>query len=111
MKTLYLLRHAKSSWDAPGIADLDRPLNETGQTAAAFMGDLIASIGYDPAIILSSPAERARATALIVTESAGWQAPVIFDDRIYEASPQGLKQVISEIEDLLPSAAVIGHNP
>ena len=111
MKTLYLLRHAKSSWDDPMMADFDRPLNDRGRQAAPFMGDLIASKGFDPSVILCSPAERARETGLLVKTHSGLEAPVLFDERIYEASSQGLRQVISELAESYDSALLVGHNP
>jgi phosphohistidine phosphatase len=111
MKTLYLLRHAKSSWADPALADFDRPLNDRGLAAAAFMGELMASKGYDPAIVLCSPAERAKHTALIVSSQAAFEAQTVFVDRIYEASPQGLRQVAFELDDSIQSAMIVGHNP
>jgi phosphohistidine phosphatase len=111
MKTLYLLRHAKSSWNEPDLADFDRPLNDRGNEAAPFMGELMALRGYNPSIIISSPAARARMTADLVKRSGGLDAKLLFDDRIYEASPQALRQVVSELDDSHSSALIVGHNP
>jgi phosphohistidine phosphatase len=111
MKTLYILRHAKSSWSQPDLADFDRPLNERGNEAAPFMGELMATRGYHPSIIISSPAARARRTADLVKASGGLEADLLFDDRIYEASPQSLRQVVSELDDRHSSAMLVGHNP
>ncbi len=111
MKTLYILRHAKSSWSEPDLADFDRPLNDRGKSAGPFMGELIALKGYAPSIILCSPAARARQTVELVKESSGMEAEILFDDRIYEASPQALRQVVSEIDDSHSSVMVVGHNP
>ncbi|CAN5395909.1 histidine phosphatase family protein [soil metagenome] len=111
MKTLYILRHAKSSWEDPDLADFDRPLNARGLSAAPFMGDLIAAKGYEPSIILCSPAERAKQTAELVTKHAGIGAKIQFDPRVYEASPNALRQVVSEIDDSIDSAMLVGHNP
>ena len=111
MKTLYILRHAKSSWEDPALVDFDRPLNDRGVHAASFMGELIAQHGYTPEILLCSPAHRARHTAQIIISEAGIVAPIVFDDRIYEASPTALKQVISEVDDSISSIMIIGHNP
>ncbi len=111
MKTLYLLRHAKSSWDDPNLWDFDRPLNERGRNAAPFMADLMARRGHQPTILLCSPAERAKQTAQIVQDRAGIGAEIELDDRIYEASPQGLRQVVSELDDSIESALLVGHNP
>jgi phosphohistidine phosphatase len=111
MKTLFLLRHAKSSWIDPSLSDFDRPLNDRGRKTAPFMGKLMKDKGFDPAIILCSPAVRARQTAQTIRETGGIFTEVRFDDRIYEASPNGLLQVISEINDADSSAMLVGHNP
>ena len=111
MKYLYILRHAKSSWDDPALSDFERPLNERGRNAAPFMGEVIAKRGYLPDVVISSPAKRAMATTTLIKESAGFNAEVKFDDRIYEASPSTLRQVVSEIDDASESAMVVGHNP
>ena len=111
MKTLFILRHAKSSWDHPGLSDFERPLNDRGVRTAPFMGELIKNKGLSPDVIISSPAVRAQTTAELVRESAGIASEIRLDDRIYEASPQNLIHVISEIDDTLNSAMLVGHNP
>ncbi|MEJ7849337.1 MAG: histidine phosphatase family protein [Pyrinomonadaceae bacterium] len=111
MKNLYILRHAKSSWEQPGIADFDRALNHRGLVATPFMGELIARKEYLPDLIISSPAKRAMQTAVIVKESSGSNAELRFDERIYEASPQALRQVVSEVGEETNSAMIVGHNP
>lgn len=111
MKTIFLLRHAKSSWDDTSLSDFERPLNGRGLNAASFMGELIARRGFIPATIVSSPANRAAKTAALVKESAGINTDIKFDDRIYEASPNTLRQVISGLDDSFDSAMIVGHNP
>lgn len=111
MKTLFLLRHAKSSWDDPSLSDFDRPLNDRGISTAPFMGEVMASRRYDPAIILSSPANRAATTAKLVKQAGGLKGEIIYDDRIYEASPNRLRQAVSELGDQIESAMAVGHNP
>jgi phosphohistidine phosphatase len=111
MKRLYLLRHAKSSWAEPALADFDRPLNSRGLRAAPFMGTLIASRGLLPDLMLSSPAVRAAETARLVKEASGADFPLRFDERIYEASPQTLLHVIAELDENVHSAMIVGHNP
>jgi phosphohistidine phosphatase len=111
LKHLFILRHAKSRWDQPHLADFDRPLNERGLNAAPFMGEFIAKQKIVPDVFLSSPAKRAMQTAQLVKDSSGLNAPLRFDDRIYEASPLSLLQVISEVEDPISSIMLIGHNP
>jgi len=111
MKRLYVMRHAKSSWDDSSLADFDRPLNERGEQAAPFMGRLMRDRGLLPDIVLSSPAKRARETAQLATEAAGFEGEIRFEDGIYEASPHGLIKAISSVDDDTNSAMVVGHNP
>lgn len=111
MKTLYILRHAKSSWDKPDLADFDRPLNERGLIAAPFMGEIIFDRQFQPDIILSSPAKRSKQTAILVKETAELKARIKYDERIYEASPQILLQVVAEADNKHESVMLVGHNP
>ena len=111
MKTLYVLRHAKSSWDDAELADFDRPLNERGESTAPFMGELMAANGFEPEVIVSSPAVRARETARLAKEAAHLPTKIVYDERIYEASSRTLKLVASEIDDRFESAMLVGHNP
>jgi phosphohistidine phosphatase len=111
MKTLYLMRHAKSSWGDISTADFERPLNARGINTAPLMGKLMAGRRLTPGVIFSSPAQRARQTVLLVSEAARFKAEVIFDDRIYEASPMRLLAVIAAIANELSSAMLVGHNP
>jgi len=111
MKTLIVMRHAKSSWDDASMADIDRPLNERGRAAAPFMGRLIAGNGIVPNIVVSSPARRARETAELVKNAGGIGAEIRFDERIYEADPQTLVRVVSELGEEYSAAMIVGHNP
>lgn len=111
MKTLYVLRHAKSSWEDSNLADFERPLNDRGKSSAPFMGEVMRQNGFAPEVILSSPAVRARETARLVKESAGLSAEIKYKERIYEASPQTLSHVASAIDDRFNSAMIVGHNP
>jgi len=111
MKTLYVLRHAKSSWDNAELADFDRPLNDRGESTAPFMGEFMAANGFEPQVIVSSPAVRARRTAQLAKEGANMPAEIIYDDRIYEASPRTLQTVAASIDDRFDSAMLVGHNP
>lgn len=111
MKILYLLRHAKSSWTNANLSDFERPLNERGLNAAPFMGELMARNALAPDVIVSSPATRAAETARLVKDAGGLNAEIRFEERIYEASPNTLRQVISELSDDLDSAMLVGHNP
>ena len=87
MKTLLILRHAKSSWKQPGFADHDRPLNRRGNRDAPRVGLLLRRQALTPDLIVSSTAERARATAVQVAESVVYGSPVELDRQLYLAEP------------------------
>ena len=111
MKKLIILRHAKSSWDDAGLSDFDRPLNERGERDAPFMGKVLDEHGTTPDLIISSPAARARRTAELVKKAAGWSAPLMFDERIYEASQQTLFSIVTGLSDDVSTCVLAGHNP
>jgi phosphohistidine phosphatase len=111
MKTLYLLRHAKSSWDDASLSDFERPLNDRGRRTAPFMGGLMKDRGLEPELIVSSPARRAKDTAAAVKEAAGLAAEIVFEPHIYEASPNDLRNIIASLDDKYSSVMVVGHNP
>ncbi|MBV9957619.1 MAG: histidine phosphatase family protein [Acidobacteria bacterium] len=111
MKTLLLLRHAKSSWDDSGLKDFERPLNNRGLQAAPAIGRFLRQQKLQPHLILSSPAERARQTASLVTETARLTADLRYDERIYEASLERLMEVLAQIEDAAEVVMLVGHNP
>lgn len=111
MKKLYVLRHAKSSWDNPDWSDFERPLNARGLDSARFIGKLIYERNLQPQIVASSPAKRAKQTAVLVKELGEISPPITFDERIYEASPLTLFNLIREFDDKVDSALLIGHNP
>lgn len=112
MKTLLLVRHAKSSWDHPGVDDHDRPLNARGRRDAPEMGRRLAERGLVPDRILSSTALRARTTAQLIAEGLGFDVDrIILDERLYAASADEVLRVIGEIDGDVGTAMVVGHNP
>jgi len=111
MKTLFLLRHAKSSWDNHGLTDFERPLNERGLKAAPTIGRYMKRENIKPEIIISSPAVRARETAELVIEASEINVELRFDEKIYSATWLDLLRVIAGIEDEKASVLLIGHNP
>lgn len=111
MRKLYILRHAKSSWDDPSYSDFDRPLNDRGLRTAPFMGRLMAERGIVPELTLCSPAKRAAETAALLREAAPLTTPIRHDRRIYEASPMTLLDLIGEVDEETGSVMIVGHNP
>src|SRR5216684_7088 len=111
MKTLLLLRHAKSSWKDTSLRDFDRPLNNRGIEAAQLIGKYTHQKKIQTELAISSPAERARQTAELVMKSARLKAELRFDERIYEASVARLLEVVSQIEDSANTVILVGHNP
>ncbi|MDH3585076.1 MAG: histidine phosphatase family protein [Phycisphaerae bacterium] len=112
MKTLFLLRHAKSSWNQAGLTDRQRPLNRRGRRDAPEMGRRLARRDIGPDLIVSSPAERALTTAKIVAEQLGRDpARVLIDTDIYAASVPDLLQVIRDFDPSHACILLVGHNP
>lgn len=111
MKTLLLLRHAKSSHDDPDLEDHDRPLAKRGRTDAPRMGRLIAREGLVPERILCSTALRARDTAERVARESGFEGEIHHDPRLYLADPAGFVEALREIPEPTRIAMVVGHNP
>lgn len=112
MKTLTIVRHAKSSWGHPELSDRERPLNNRGKRDAPIMGQRLADAGIRPSLIASSPAVRAWTTAKVVAE--GMSYPIEFLQReidLYLASLNDLLDVIVAQDDGFQSLMIVGHNP
>lgn len=111
MKTLYLVRHAKSDWGHPGLADHDRPLNDRGRRDAPRMGRRLAERGARPDVVRSSTALRARTTAAALVAELEGEASVELDESMYATSVERLLDVIDALDDAAGSAMLVGHNP
>ena len=111
MRTLYLLRHAKSSWKDDSLRDFDRPLRDRGRKAAKRIGGHLANEKLNVPLMICSPAVRTRETAELLLKSADLRVEERFDERIYEASLGDLLQVVSEIPNDKQVVILIGHNP
>jgi phosphohistidine phosphatase len=111
MKTLLLLRHAKSSWSEPGLDDHERPLNQRGQRDAPRMGELIREYGLIPDVILTSDAVRARLTAEAVTKAARYAGEILLDSRLYLASPADILSLLPTVRESAETVMIVGHNP
>lgn len=112
MKTLYLCRHAKSSWADPGMDDFDRPLNERGQRNALFMANLFRERGEPIDLIVTSPANRALTTARAFAASMQVSEERFVQDRnIYLAERPTLSHLVSELPAAADRVILFGHNP
>ena len=111
MKTLVLMRHAKSSWKEAGVPDHDRPLNKRGRRAAPRMGELLAEQGPQPDVLLSSTALRARSTAEQVAETCGSRPEVKLLEKLYLAAPADYLEAIRQQPASQACVMVVGHNP
>jgi phosphohistidine phosphatase len=106
-RQLFLLRHAKSSWDEPGLADHDRPLAKRGRKAAKAMGAHLRRCGIAPALVLCSSARRARQTVDLL----GLDGELLVEPGLYEASTSGLLERLRGIPDDVGAAMLVGHQP
>jgi phosphohistidine phosphatase len=111
MKTLLLMRHAKSDRDDPTFEDHERPLTERGKKAAKRMGQLLHDEHLVPDLILSSTAVRARKTASKVAKKTGYAGAIELHRRVYMADPATLLAVVQELVPNRDRVLVIGHNP
>ena len=111
MRSLTLLRHAKSSWDDESLDDFQRPLNDRGSKAAAAMGRHLAEKGVAFDLILASPAQRVIET-LEGLAAGGWEAgPVQFNPAIYHASTRDLLEMVRSAPGSVQRLMLVGHNP
>jgi phosphohistidine phosphatase len=112
MKILYLIRHAKSSWDDPLQDDFDRPLNSRGRRDAPRMGKRLKEREVHPDLMISSPAARAISTCEIIAEKIGYPLPNIHSDkRLYHPSEETILQVVHEMNNANDEVILFSHNP
>jgi len=112
MKTLTLVRHAKSSWKDTSLSDRDRPLNKRGKRDAPEMGRRIVAAGIRPSLIVSSPAVRAWTTAKIIADEIGYPREFLQrDNGLYLATVNGILDVIVAQDVGFSSLMLVGHNP
>lgn len=109
MKTLYILRHGKSSWDHSGISDFDRPLLEKGVLRTEKIGEYLLSNMLFPELIISSPARRAKETATLISKKL--DIILDFDEKFYLGNPESILNTIYSLDEELSSIMVVGHNP
>lgn len=112
MKSLFLIRHAKSSWNFPELSDFERPLNKRGKENIPEMGRRLKADGVKVQQIVSSPANRALTTARGIAAEIGYDSDKIAEDsRLYHASSGIILSIIQETNDECDSLMLFGHNP
>jgi phosphohistidine phosphatase len=110
VRHVWLLRHAKSSWDDPGLADRDRPLSPRGVRAAAAMATYLATVDA-PRLVLCSAGLRARQTLATVLPSLGAELEVRIEPELYTFDPNVLLERLRRLDEDVISIMVVGHNP
>lgn len=111
MKKLFLIRHAKSSWSNPHLADIDRPLNKRGKRDAPFMAGRLLAMGIEPDLIYTSPAKRARKTAKHIARGVGYPVEkIVRKGDIYTSGINNLLGVIRGAPGEVETLFVVGHN-
>lgn len=110
MRQLLLLRHAKSSWEEPGLSDFERPLNPRGRAAAAVMRTAMAGLGLAPDQVLVSTAKRTLETLHVLEP---WDETPLIEpmDALYLAPAAGLLRIVQDVQPTVRSVLVIAHNP
>lgn len=112
MKTLILMRHAKSSWDHPALKDLERPLNARGERDAPLMGSHFSTWGLHPELLVTSPAVRARETAIRVARALSHpEEQIRIAPALYGQGVPGILSVVHALPENLQSVCLFGHNP
>lgn len=112
MKKLILVRHAKSSWKYPNLADIDRPLNGRGKRNAPEMGARLSEAGISPDLLLSSPAKRAFKTAKLIAQEIKYPTKnIVTDAELYHSGTNTLLNVLRKQDDNNDLIFLFGHNP
>jgi len=112
MKELYLVRHAKSSWDFPNLSDHDRPLNGRGKRNAPEMGKRLKSLGIEPDLLISSTAKRAYKTAKAIANEIGYfKEKIIVESDLFHSSIENILEIVNDQSEETNKLMLFGHNP
>lgn len=111
MKTLIIMRHAKSSWAQANLADHDRPLKKRGERDAPRMGELLLDEELIPDLIITSSAKRAVATTEAVADACDYSGEILVTRNFYHADPEIFIEELQGIDDQASMVLVVGHNP
>ena len=111
MKRLFIIRHAKSSWESPDHDDFDRRLAPRGRRAGPLMGKYMRSLNYRPSVALCSPVRRALETWRYIQNALPCETVEEIQPKLYQPDPRAMFDLIREIDDGHPSAILVSHNP
>lgn len=111
MKTILFLRHAKSDWNNPGLADFDRPLAKRGMKDAPRMGSVLIRYGCMPDLVVSSPSLRTRQTVELSLLENGYQGEILWERSLYGGSVFDYLALIQSLPESVESPLLVGHNP
>ena len=111
MKKLLLLRHGKSDWDNPDLADHERPLTNRGKESASIIGKFLKKENLIPDLIISSTAKRANKTADIIAKKSVYDKKILKSEALYNGSTEDYTNIIHEIADKNKTILLVGHNP
>jgi phosphohistidine phosphatase len=111
VKKLFLIRHAKSAWDDPALADFDRPLSDRGRKDAKAIGRRLKKAGILPDRVDSSAAKRAKSTTKFICEELGCEDKAVLLDGLYAASAEDMKSIIARTPNDVAVLVVVSHNP
>lgn len=111
MKTLLVMRHGKSDWNAEYGADHERPLNERGTRSARVMGRVLAAEGHIPDLLLTSTAVRARSTASLANEAGDWGCEIVLDQNLYGTGVDAAVHAAASVGPASDGLMLVGHQP
>jgi phosphohistidine phosphatase len=112
VKILYIVRHAKSSWDQVALDDFERPLNDRGHRNAIMLGKLLKDHKITPDLLISSPANRAAMTARLISEQIKYSlSNIVYDPELYLATSSLLYDILRKVKNEYDQVMIVGHNP
>lgn len=111
MKTLFLMRHAKSSWKDDSLADHERPLKKRGKKDIKLIAKVIKKNDLKPDLIITSSAVRAKETAELLAEAIGFKGKIVVSDDLYMGEPSDYMEILTDIKEKFGSVLIVGHNP
>lgn len=111
MKTILIMRHAKSDWQSKSESDHDRPLNHRGRLASRSMGSFLSTLRQVPQNVLVSSATRARSTVDLAVGAGAWRCPIVITPELYSQSPDRILNIIQGQNNSIDSLMLAGHEP